>query len=334
FFRAQLARIPAITPVNLANRTVIITGANAGIGLETALEILKSQPKRVILAVRNIERGQAAASELRKGSSEPTEVDVRQVDQASLVSVKSFVDGLAGQEVDIAILNAAPLTDLFPRSMKFKFSTTTDGYESDLQVNALAPALLSFLLLSNLRRAAATRPSEDIKPHLCLVSNGLHEMAKFPERKLPAGQVLAALNDSNKYNNQNRYPTTNLISLLWTKELAKRAAGKGVVINAPNPGFTKSGLLRDAQVVVKYLAKGVWALLGRSPEDAARCILDATIVKGEESHGCYMCVAKISHEYELARGSEGEDLQARMWEEIIGVLKQQSVLSEDLISIE
>ena len=106
FLKAQFTKIPLISPVNLSNSTVLITGANAGIGLETAREILKSKPKRLILAVRNLDRGNTAASELTKVKAASTEIDVRQLDQASFSSVKAFADGLDGQKVDVAILNA------------------------------------------------------------------------------------------------------------------------------------------------------------------------------------------------------------------------------------
>jgi NAD(P)-dependent dehydrogenase (short-subunit alcohol dehydrogenase family) len=106
FFRAQFTKIPQIVPINLSTSTVLITGANSGIGFETAREVLRSKPKRLILAVRSLERGNTASSELAKVKSPSTEIDVRQLDQSSFSSVKVFAEGLSGQKVDIAILNA------------------------------------------------------------------------------------------------------------------------------------------------------------------------------------------------------------------------------------
>jgi len=106
FLKAQFTKIPHITPTNLSSSTILITGANAGIGFEAAKEVLKSQPKRLILAVRNLERGNNAASELSKFKSESTEIDVRHLDQSKFSSVQAFANELKGQKVDIAILNA------------------------------------------------------------------------------------------------------------------------------------------------------------------------------------------------------------------------------------
>jgi retinol dehydrogenase 12 len=105
FIRAQLTRIPRITPVNLSACTVLITGANTGLGLAASREVLMSSPKRLILAVRNLEEGNAARTELM-GRGEPTEIEVRKLDQNSFESVTSFVKGLKGNPVDFVILNA------------------------------------------------------------------------------------------------------------------------------------------------------------------------------------------------------------------------------------
>ena len=112
FLKAQFTKIPHITPTNLSSSTILITGANAGIGFEAAKEVLKSQPKRLILAVRNLERGNNAASELSKFKSESTEIDVRHLDQSKFSSVQAFANELKGQKVDIAILNAGEPTNL------------------------------------------------------------------------------------------------------------------------------------------------------------------------------------------------------------------------------
>lgn len=109
FLRAKCTEIPPITPVNLSHATFLITGANAGIGLEIAREILNSQPKRLILAVRSVERGQSAASELAQAMRPGTKIDVMKLDQSSFASIKTFADELRGQRVDIAILNAGKI---------------------------------------------------------------------------------------------------------------------------------------------------------------------------------------------------------------------------------
>jgi retinol dehydrogenase 12 len=110
FIRAQLTRIPRITPVNLSACTVLITGANSGLGLAASREVLMSSPKRLILAVRNLDEGNKARSELMgRGKPTLTEIEVRKLDQNNFESVASFAKSLKGDRVDFAILNAGEL---------------------------------------------------------------------------------------------------------------------------------------------------------------------------------------------------------------------------------
>lgn len=106
FLRAQFTKIPKLKPVNLSKSTVLITGANAGLGLEAAHEILLSKPERLILAVRDIEKGDVAKRELQNRTTSSTQIDVHKLDHSSFRSVQNFVKELEGQRVDIAILNA------------------------------------------------------------------------------------------------------------------------------------------------------------------------------------------------------------------------------------
>lgn len=202
-----------------------------------------------------------------------------------------------------------------------KLATTSDGYESDLQVNYLGPALLSLLLLPNLRIAASKpRLANTPKPHLTIVASGLHEMAQFPQKKLPAGEVLAALNDPKQYAQKDRYPTTKLLNLLWTRSLASKVPSSEIIINASAPGFCKTGLFRDNSGVAGFVLKLAMLLLGRSAEDGARCLVDAAITKTEESHGLYLSEMKAAPESELVRSKEGEELQEKMWNECMEAL--------------
>ena len=106
FIKSQLTKIPRMTPRNLSNSTVLITGANTGLGLEAAREILHCKPKRLILAVRNLEKGRLASTALDLSKPSTTQIDVQKLDQASFESIHNFVKGLKGERVDIAILNA------------------------------------------------------------------------------------------------------------------------------------------------------------------------------------------------------------------------------------
>jgi len=324
FIRAQLTRIPRITPVNLSACTVLITGANSGLGLAASREVLMSSPKRLILAVRNLDEGNKARSELMgRGKPTLTEIEVRKLDQNNFESVASFAKSLKGDRVDFAILNAGV--------MNCEFITSADGLESELQVNVLSPALLSLLLLPNFHLASSSpKPPSTPRPHLTFVSSGLHTMAKFPERKLGPGEILPALNNRAQYSQSDRYSVSKTIGLLWMRELARRVQSSDIVINAVNPGFCKTGLMRNTSGVMYYLSRVAQFLLGREVEDGARCLVDAAIIKGPETHGLYLSEMQVKAESDLVRSAEGKELEGRLWEEIVALLGQHGLDVENL----
>ncbi|MCJ1246126.1 hypothetical protein MMC30_003331 [Trapelia coarctata] len=325
FIRAQRTRIPPVTPVNLASSTVLITGANAGLGFEAAGEVLQSKPKRLILAVRNMEKGNAAKAELEKAKDASTNIEVRKLDQQSFESVRSFVKDLKGERVDFAILNAGVWNT--------QFNPSVDGLESGLQVNTLAPALLSLLLLPNLRLAASSASlSNAPKPHLTFVSSGLHETAKFPERKLDTGGILAALNDPKKYKQSDRYPTTKAIGLFWMRELASKVSSSEVIVNAVNPGFCKTDLASNVKgIQAQIMSFAGWAI-GRPALEGGRCLVDAAVAQGPETHGKYVSELKVKAESSLVNGPEGKELQGKLWEETMALLKKHGGLDDSVLS--
>lgn len=322
FIKAQRTKIPQIKPTNLSQKTVLITGSNAGLGFEAARAVVPHNPGRLILAVRNLQKGEVAQKELDNIRATSTIIETRELDQGSFASVRAFVKWLDGQRIDIALLNAGVWNS--------KFTLTKDGLESDLQVNTVAPALLALLLLPNLRRASSSLNAPSAPSHLTFVSSGLHENARFAERNTP-GNILDALNDPKQYQKQDRYPTSKTIGLLWARELAHRVRSSEIVINSATPGFCKTGLPRHMKGFMVYAVKVAEVLLARSAQDGARCLLDAAMVQGEDTHGKYLSEMKVKPESELIRSAEGGTLQMTLWEEIVSLLKDQAELESTSI---
>jgi NAD(P)-dependent dehydrogenase (short-subunit alcohol dehydrogenase family) len=118
----------------MTGRVVVITGANSGIGRGAANK-LAGAGARVVLAVRNTDKGQAAAATM------PGETEVRRLDLASLASVREFAAGWDG-EIDLLINNAGVMVP--------PLSRTTDGFELQFGTNHLGHFALTNLLLDQL----------------------------------------------------------------------------------------------------------------------------------------------------------------------------------------
>ena len=193
---------------DLGGRTVVVTGANSGIGLVTARELARVGA-HVVLAVRDQQRG-LAASESMTGST-----DVRRLDLADLASVRAFAEAWDG-ELDMLINNAGVMAIPHQRSV--------DGFEMQFGTNHLGHFALTNLLLPSITDRVVT------------VSSGAHRMGRI---------VIDDLNwQRRRYKAWAAYGQSKLANLLFTLELQRRltAAGSGVRALAAHPGYAATNL--------------------------------------------------------------------------------------------
>lgn len=193
-------------------KTIIITGANSGIGKAAAGKLAKLG-HRLILACRSEEKGQNAAKEIIESSGNPA-VYPMLVDMASQKSIKLFAEGYVRKfdRLDVLIHNAAN----FDLSMKRPI-LTEEGVETIFATNHVGPFLLTNLLLDLLKRSAPSRI-------ITVASKGL---VMYPGLKIE----LDNLNGEKKYSAQHAYYHSKLAQVMFTYDLAKRLAGTGVTAN-------------------------------------------------------------------------------------------------------
>ena len=210
----------------LDGKTVIITGANTGIGLETAVDMAKRNA-RVILACRSVERGEKAAVEVRKRSGNDNAVFV-QLDLASLDSVRKFAAKILEEEprIDILINNAG----VSPVGLPGR-TLTKDGFEIAFGVNHLGHFLLTNLLLDRIKEAPSAR------------------IVNLTSLAYKAGKIdLDNLNLEHSYSWFRAYSSSKLANIIFTRSLAKRLEGTGVTTNAVHPGTVRTEMGRNINI--------------------------------------------------------------------------------------
>jgi NAD(P)-dependent dehydrogenase (short-subunit alcohol dehydrogenase family) len=189
-------------------RSAIVTGANSGIG-RAAASALAGAGARVVLAVRNTDKGQAAAASM------PGHTEVRQLDLASLASVREFAAAWDG-EIDLLINNAGVMAPPLGR--------TAEGFELQFGTNHLGHFALTNLLL------------EHVTGRVVTVASGAHHMGRID------------LDDPNwerrSYSAWRAYGQSKLANLLFTAELQRRLtdAGSTVLATAAHPGYAATNL--------------------------------------------------------------------------------------------
>jgi NAD(P)-dependent dehydrogenase (short-subunit alcohol dehydrogenase family) len=193
---------------DLAGRTVVVTGANSGIGLVAARELAR-HGARVVLAVRDTGKGDQAAGTI------PGETDVRRLDLADLGSVRAFADAWEG-DLDVLINNAGV--------MAVPEGRTADGFELQFGTNHLGHFALTNLLLPHVRDRVVT------------VSSTVHRTGKID---------LDDLNwEHRRYQRWPAYAQSKLANLLFTLELQRRLneAGSPLLATAAHPGYASTNL--------------------------------------------------------------------------------------------
>ncbi|XP_061890438.1 retinol dehydrogenase 14-like isoform X1 [Entelurus aequoreus] len=284
----KLLRYPADT---MRGKTVIVTGANSGIGKALAGELLKLQA-RVIMACRDRERAAEAARDIQEQSGPGRgEVVVKELDLASLKSVRKFCQEIQEEEatIDVLVNNAG--------IYQCPYAKTEEGFEMQLGVNHLGHFLLTHLLLDLLKRSAPSR--------IVVVSSKLykHGRVNFED-----------LNSERDYDKAFCYSQSKLANLLFTLELAQQLEGTGVTVNALTPGIVRTGLGRH--VHIPLLARPLFSLAStlffKSPLEGAQtplylaCSSEVQGVSGK-------CFANCEEEELLAKATDGQAAK-KLWD--------------------
>lgn len=232
----------------MKNKTVIITGANKGIGKEAAKQIAKLGAK-VYMACRSLDSANQAKDEIIKETGNPN-VFVKHLDLASIDSIQKFAESFKQEEnkLNVLINNAG----LWTKTKKL----TELNVEQTFAVNVLGHHLLTQLLLDQLKNAAPSR----------IINTASH---------YAGGLDIDDINfDKRKFNETLAYKQTKQANRMLTREWARRLEEDNISVYSLTPGFIPdTELFREQNVVGKFLMK-VFALIeGRTIEEGADTIV-------------------------------------------------------------
>jgi NAD(P)-dependent dehydrogenase (short-subunit alcohol dehydrogenase family) len=202
---------------DLSGRLAVVTGANSGLGLVTSRELARAGAE-VIMACRNLDKGQAAAEEVRAVAA-GTEVHLERLDLADLSSVAAFADRLSADRLDLLINNAGVMAP--PRRL------TADGFESQFGTNHLGHFALTGLLLHRLLAAP--------EPRVVTVSSQAHRTGRIN---------FSDLQGERHYIRWLAYGQAKLANLMFCFELQRRASAAGAALRsmAAHPGYSRTNL--------------------------------------------------------------------------------------------
>jgi len=271
---------------NLSGRVIIVTGANTGIGYETARS-LAAAGATVIATCRSTEKAASTLEQLRQSDPQST-VEVAIMDLASLASVRDFCAQLSEKNIDTIICNAGLVAP--------HYGETSDGFEQTVGVCHVGHFLLVTTLLPSLLRASG--------PRVIMVSSESH--------RAPSRLNFAALPyPKEKFSTMKAYGQAKLCNALMAVELHRRFADQGLTACYLHPGTMvttdigrDSSLVRFAMLLVRPFTK-------TANQGAATSVFCATWAGRDELGGNY-----FSHCTKAKPSAETENMQAseHLWE--------------------
>jgi len=207
----------------MKGKIVLITGSNAGIGKATACELAK-RGATVVASARSPEKGRRAVDEIRH-QAVSSDVHLLVGDLGSLAGVRALAADFVERwdRLDVLVNNAGVFLS--------ERSETVDGFETTFAVNHLAPFLLTHLLLDLLEANAPSR--------IVNVASAAHVRATLDFDDLQTTRA---------YSTMDVYSKSKLANILFTRELARRLEGTGVVANCLHPGVVRSDLGADGDM--------------------------------------------------------------------------------------
>jgi NAD(P)-dependent dehydrogenase (short-subunit alcohol dehydrogenase family) len=285
-------------------RIAVITGANTGLGFETA-QVLAGRGATVVLAVRDVEKGKAAAARIADAVPGAS-VTVQPLDLTSLESVRTAAAELraAHPRIDLLVNNAGVMYT--PKR------TTRDGFELQLGTNHLGHFALTGLLLEAMLAVPGSRVVT-----VSSVGHRIRARIRFED-----------LHWERSYDRVAAYGQSKLANLLFTYELQRRLAGAGTTIAvAAHPGVADTELIRNSPAALRVLVAAVSPLISQSAAMGALATLRAATdptVSGGQYYGPAGLFETRGHPELVRSSAQSHDaaIQRRLWavsEELTGV---------------
>ncbi|XP_067000509.2 retinol dehydrogenase 11 isoform X3 [Anabrus simplex] len=264
-------------------KTVIVTGANSGIGKETARDLAR-RGARVILACRNLKLGKEAQDEIIETTGNKNVV-LYKLDLASLSSVREFARTVIKMEsrLDVLVNNAG--------AGGLPNKKSVDGLQILMQVNHFGPFLLTILLLDLLKKSAPSR--------IIMVSSLMHHFSTLK---------VDNLNYEKSFSGMMNYADSKLANILMANELARKLKGTGITVNSLHPGAVMTEIWRYLPSTFTIVFRLIFKT---SLEGAQTSIYLAVSEDVEGVSGKYFVDCKEAY---MSRAARNEQLAKKVWE--------------------
>ncbi|KAH6625536.1 hypothetical protein C7974DRAFT_434591 [Boeremia exigua] len=309
-----------IPDLNLTGKTIIVTGANTGLGLECVKHLMRLQASHIVLACRDVKKGQAAVQKIREEIKygDSTKLEVWDLDLSSYDSVLAFNKRVDTElyRLDAFIANAG---------MEVQTFQVAENIEKHLTVNVVSCFMSAIACLPLLRKT-----SRDFDTHCTLTFCGSMYHIFGPDSEFDAAMtedadMFDALSDPTRTDIIWRYALSKLMVHQCFHELVAQVRNgvehtdSRVVVNIVNPGWCGTELSRAKPSNLGE--KFCFALMGWTAEKGSRIYLHA-LAGGQKSHGQYLSEGSPKIESQYVRSDRGRRIQVKMWKDLVSRMEK------------
>lgn len=291
--------------VDLSGKVALVTGANTGIGYETA-KALAEMGAHTFIACRSQEKAAAAVDRMKRevGEGKELKVEYLLVDLASFSSVKDFVKTFKEKNLPLHILVNNAAVAWTP------FKQTEDGFESHLQVNHLSPLLLTLELLPVVLETA----SGSGNGRIVFMSSKAHEYATWNPETMNAS-------DEQHYDRIKVYGVTKLYNVMTAIALQRRLQNVGITLSTVDPGVVRTDVVQGFQDMKAFslVIKVVHAVRGKSPQEGAATSINCAV--NPELNSQQACHYADCRETPSSTAARNEQFQEELWKRSFEFLK-------------
>ncbi|KAI0151826.1 NAD(P)-binding protein [Xylariaceae sp. FL1272] len=280
--------VPTSTP-QLGEATIIVTGANTGLGFESCKHLFRLGAGKLIVA---------------------SSIDVWSIDVDDYSSIEACTARASElPRLDGVLANAGLMTIQL---------TSSNNNEKNLHVNVISTFLLYLHLLPKIRESTAKTGNPC---RFSIPNSALHYVAQLDELRSDDVNIIDRLNDPEKSSMLNRYNLTKLLVIYAVREFTKRTESREgtCIINTPNPSFRKSGLAKESAESAGFAV--FESVMARSTEEGSRALVNG-ILSGPETNGQYLTNCKVQVPACHVTNDWGRQFQKRFVDNLISKLEE------------
>ncbi|PVH94344.1 hypothetical protein DM02DRAFT_645976 [Periconia macrospinosa] len=302
----RLRQPKPLEEASFEGKTVIVTGATSGIGLEAVVKFAALGAAKVIMAARDMKKGDSTKAAIEDRLGKKGQLEVWELDMNSYDSIVAFSKQAETLEtLDVVILNAGV--------RRAKYVQSAHGWEDDLQVNTLSTTLLSILLLPKLQ---SSKKSTERTGVLEFVNSSFHQTAMLPP-KAKQSNIMEFYNKPENFAEGSQYSYSKLFLMHAARVLSSKVSPKDVIITSICPGASATNLARDHEFPGMSVFFFIPALLLFNPPAIAANVILTGTAQGEESHGGFWNQDKLQPLGPALTGGENAKLGDQIWHEML-----------------